>query len=66
LFCAIGQNKHCTAKVGIYTNPTQELWRYEKTAYAIAGIKGVIIFWLLLAVSCLVYEMVAHEKSKKA
>jgi hypothetical protein len=49
-----------------YTNPTQEFWRYEKTAYAIAGIKGVIIFWLLLAVACIVYAMVVHEKSKKA
>jgi len=49
-----------------YANPTKELWRHEKTAYSIAGIKGVIAFWLLLAVACLVYGMIAHEKSKKA
>ena len=49
-----------------YANPTKELWRYEKTAFAIAGINGVITFWLFLAFACLAYGMAAHGKSKKA
>jgi energy-coupling factor transporter transmembrane protein EcfT len=48
-----------------YTNPTKELWRYEVTAFAIAGINGVIAFWVLLAFGCLAYGMATHAKSKK-
>lgn len=49
-----------------YENPTRELWRYERTAFAVSGIKGVIAFWLLLAFACLIYVLVTHGKSKKA
>jgi hypothetical protein len=48
-----------------FTNPTKELWRHEKTAFAIAGISGVIAFWVLLALACLAYGMATHAKSKK-
>ncbi len=50
---------------GTYTNPTKELWRYEKTPFAIAGINGVIAFWVLLAFACLAYGIATHAKSKK-
>jgi hypothetical protein len=50
---------------GTYTNPTTELWRYEKTAFAIAGINGGIAFWVLLAFACLAYGIATHAKSKK-
>ncbi len=50
----------------IYENPTRELGRYERTAFAVSGINGVIAFWLLLAFACLIYGLVIHGKSKKA
>lgn len=49
-----------------YENPTKALWRFEKTAHSIAGTHGVIAFWLLLAIACPVYGMVAYENRGKA
>lgn len=50
----------------VYTSPTGELWRYEKTAFAIAGSNGVVAFWIFLAFACLVYGVAAHAKSRRA
>ncbi|MBK8744246.1 hypothetical protein [Propionivibrio sp.] len=47
----------------VYTDPTKELWRYEKTAFSIAGINGVIAFWVFLAFACLAHGMATHAKS---
>lgn len=47
-----------------YEKPTKTLWRLEKTAYSIAGIHGVIAFWLFLAIACLAYGMIAYGKTK--
>ena len=51
---------------GVFNNPTRDLWRYEKAAFAIAGAKGVIAFWILLAFVCLIYGAAAHAKSKQS
>jgi len=47
-----------------YENPTKTLWRFERTAYTIAGINGVIAFWLFLAIACLAYGTAAYGKTK--
>lgn len=49
-----------------YANPTKTLWRFERTAHLIAGTNGVIAFWLLIAIACLVYGMVAYGNRNKA
>ncbi len=49
-----------------YTNPTRELWKYEKIAFSIAGTYGVIAFWLFIAVGCLMWVMITREKYKKS
>lgn len=49
-----------------YTNPTTELWRFEKTAYALAGTSGVVAFWAFLALACLAYGMSVYAKTRKA
>jgi hypothetical protein len=51
-----------------YAIPIQakDLWRIEKTAFTVAGVNGVIAFWLLLALACLLYGVAAYVKSRKA
>lgn len=49
-----------------YANPAAELWRLEKTAYALAGTKGVVAFWALLALACLAYGMDVYARTRKA
>ncbi|MFO1345586.1 MAG: hypothetical protein U1E85_04735 [Rhodocyclaceae bacterium] len=49
-----------------YANPTKELWRYEATSFAIAGINGVIAFWVLLAFGCIAYGLATHAKSERS
>ena len=48
----------------IYTNPTKELWRLEKTAFSIAGTNGVIIFWLVLSFACLFSGIKYYVKAR--
>jgi len=50
----------------VYSNPVKELWQFEKTAFAIAGINGVIAFWLILAFGCLSHGASTYAKAKKA
>ena len=50
----------------VYTNPIRELWRHEKTVFAIAGSNGVVAIWIFLALACLVYGAAAHAKSRRA
>jgi len=45
-----------------YVNPTNELWRHERTAFAVAGINGVIAFWIILGFACLAYGIATHSK----
>ncbi len=49
-----------------HTNPAMELWRFERTAYAIAGTNGVVAFWVFLALACLAYGMGVYAKARKA
>jgi len=50
----------------MYSEPTKELWGLERTVYAIAGVNGVIAFWLLLAFAVLINGIKAHRKVKKS
>jgi len=58
---------YCFYKVwDTYTNPTGELFRLERTAFRIAGVSGVIVFWLILAIACLCCGVMTYAKTTKA
>lgn len=49
-----------------YINPATELWRFEKTAYALAGPYGVIAAWVFLALACFAYGMSVYAETRNA